>query len=323
MENIQGVQEKLFLMNECRRMSNNYFLFLMVGLLWLAGCNSEEDKKPDTPRKGTIIISADESFKPVVDELVQVYESNNPATKIKVLYKPEAECFKDFEVDSIRMIIATRRYNEYEKEFMVDSLGVAPGSLVVARDAVTVIVNPGAPDSVFTMADIRAILQGKFRKNLIPVFDGVKATSTVRFIIDSVLRGDSLTSKAVAARSSEGVIDYVSKTPDAIGFIGVSWIGNREDPGQLSFLKKIRVAGIESFYKGIGYVKAYQENIYTRSYPLVRDLVYTLKENYKGLGFGFAAFMSGDIGQLIFRRAYLVPQVLKNFGIRSVVVEEQ
>ena len=61
--------------------------------------------------------------------------------------------------------------------------------MTVARDAVAVIVNPSAPDSLFTMKDIREILTGKFKKNLIPVFDGVKATSTVRFIIDSVLQG--------------------------------------------------------------------------------------------------------------------------------------
>jgi phosphate transport system substrate-binding protein len=310
-------------MNECRRMSNKYFLFLVVCLLWLTGCGTKEDKRPDRPGQGSITISVDESFKPVIDEMVQVFESNNPGTKIKVLYKPEAECFKDVAVDSIRAIIATRRVNEYEKELIVDSLNLSPESLVVARDAVAVIVNPNAPDSLFTMNDLKAILQGKFRKNLIPVFDGVKATSTVRFIIDSVLRGDSLTSKAVAARSSEGVIDYVSKTPGAIGFIGISWIGNREDSGQLASLKKIRVAGIESSYKDVGFVKGSQQNIYTKSYPLVRDLVYIRKENYKGLGLGFAAFMSGDIGQLIFRRAYLVPQVLKNFGIRSVEVEEK
>ena len=40
---------------------------------------------------------------------------------------------------------------------------------------------------------------------------------------------------------------------------------------------------------------------------MVRDLVYILKENYKGLGTAFANFMSGEIGQLIFRRAYLIP----------------
>lgn len=306
-----------------RRLTGNCILLLLAGFFCLAGCHRQSDEeKPDTPFKGTINISADESFKPVIDELVQVYESNRPGTKINVFYKPEAECFKDFEVDSIRMVIATRKFNEDEKAFMVDSAGISPSSFVMARDAVAVIVNPQAPDSLFTVADIKAILQGRFKKNLIPVFDGVKATSTVRFFIDSVLQGDTLTSKAVAARSSEGVIEYVSKTPGAVGFIGVSWIGNPEDREQLSFLKKVRVAGIQSNYQDQGFVKAYQQNIYTKSYPLVRDLVYTLKENHKGLGFGFAAFMTGEIGQLIFRRAYLVPQVLKNFGIRPIRLRE-
>jgi phosphate transport system substrate-binding protein len=309
-------------MSVCRMMIKNCFLIFFVCLLsGLTGCKSykeQEKELKDTPYRGAITISADESFKPVVDELVQVYESNHPKTKINVIYKPEAECFKDFGVDSIRMVIATRRFNEDEKALMVDSLGVSPQSMVVARDAVAVIVNPESPDSLFSMADIRAVLNGRFRKNLIPVFDGVKATSNVRLIMDSVLRGDSLTPAAVAARSSEGVIDYVSQNRDVIGFIGISWIGNPEDREQLSFLKRVRVAGIESTYKDGGFVKAYQQNIYTKSYPMVRDLVYTLKENYQGLGYGFAGFMSGEIGQLIFRRAYLVPQVLKNFGLRPI-----
>jgi phosphate transport system substrate-binding protein len=54
---------------------------------------------------------------------------------------------------------------------------------------------------------------------------------------------------------------------------------------------------------------------------MVRDLVYILKEKYKGLGHGFADFMSGEIGQLIFRRAYLMP-AQKNFGIRPVKLNE-
>lgn len=305
-------------------MKKGYLFFIVVCLLaWQSACRSgKESDLPDTPYRGSIIISADESFKPVVDELVQVYESNHPKTHIKVYYKPEAECFKDFGADSIRMVIATRRYNADEKSIMVDSLGVSPQSMVVARDAVAVIVNPQASDSIFTMEEIRDILAGRFKKKLIPVFDGVKATSTVRFIIDSVLHGDSLSPGAVAARSSEGVVDYVSQQKDVLGFIGVSWIGNPEDAEQLSFLKKVRVASLQSTYKEGGFVKAYQQNIYTRSYPMVRDLVYTLKENYQGLGYGFAGFMSGEIGQLIFRRAYLVPQVLKNFGLRPITLKK-
>ena len=300
------------------------FVFFICSLLLLTGCKSYREKEaelPDSRSKGTINVSADESFKPVIDEMVQVYESNRPGTKIIVHYKPEAECLKDMLVDSVRMIIATRTYNEEERSLLVDSMKVMPKTMTVARDGIAVIVHPSAPDSLFRMTDIRQILTGRFKKNLIPVFDGLKATSTVRFIIDSVLRGDTLTTKAMAARSSEAVLDYVSRTPEAVGFIGVSWIGNSEDSSQLSFLKKIRVAGIECTDIPDAFVKAYQANIYIKRYPMVRDLVYILKENYNGLGNGFANFMSGEIGQLIFRRAYLAP-AQKRFGIRPVKLNE-
>ena len=54
---------------------------------------------------------------------------------------------------------------------------------------------------------------------------------------------------------------------------------------------------------------------------MVRDLVYILKEKHRGLGKGFADFMSGEIGQLIFKRAYLAP-AQKKFGIRPVKLNE-
>ncbi len=312
-------------MKFCRKTNHRYTAAaVFFSLLLLTSCKSykeQEDELPDNRNKGSINVSADESFKPVIDEMVQVYESNHPGTKIVVQYKPEAECLKDMLTDSVRMIIVTRHYNEDEKKLMVDSMKVSPRSMVIARDGIAVIVHPGTPDSLFTMTEIREILTGRFKKKLIPVFDGVKATSTVRFVIDSVLRGDSLTPEAMAARSSEGVIDYVSKNPGVVGFIGVSWIGNPEDTSQLSFLKKVRVASIESTDIPEGYVKAFQANIYIKRYPMVRDLTYILKENYKGLGNGFANFMSGEIGQMIFRRAYLAP-AQKNFGIRPVRLNE-
>lgn len=298
---------------------------LIVSLVFLiTSCKSyrkQQDELPDNKYRGTINVSADESFKPIIDAQVQVYEANYPDTKIRVQYKPEAECIKDLEVDSIRMIIVTRSYNEDEKQLVVDSMQLSPESMTVAKDAVTVIMNPSAPYSNFTMKDIREILTGKFSKKIIPVFDGVKATSTVRFIIDSVLRGEKLTPDAMAARSSEGVIDYVSKNPDVVGFIGVSWIGNPEDTVQLGYLKKVKMMALESTQVPGMYVMPTQANIFFYRYPMVRDLVYILKEKYQGLGHGFADFMSGETGQLIFRRAYLVP-AQKNFGIRPVKLNE-
>ncbi|HWC54872.1 MAG TPA: substrate-binding domain-containing protein [Chitinophagaceae bacterium] len=300
------------------------FFLLAFLLQWLMGCESYDEQKAklkDTPDRGTIYVSADESFKPIIDSQVQVYESQHPGTKIIVTYKPEAECLKDFAVDSVRMIIATRGYSKQEEDFMVDSMKVAPEKMIVALDAIAVIVNPKSPDSLFSMNDIRQILTGNYKKDLLPVFDNTKETSTIRFVIDSVLRGQPLTPKASAAQTSAGVIDYISKNPNAIGFIGVSWVGDQDDTMQISFLKKVKMAQLESVNIPGNYILPVQANIYLRRYPMIRDVTYILKENYRGLGHGFADFMSGEKGQLIFKRAYLVPAQM-NFGVRSVRLNE-
>jgi phosphate transport system substrate-binding protein len=302
-----------------------FSIALVLSCVLFAGCESYQEKRAkltDTEKRGKITISADESFKPIVDAQVEVYESNNPGTTIAVQYKPEAECLKDLLNDSIRMVIATRKASAAEEKFLTDSMKVGPVQVTVARDAVAVIVHPGAADSLFSMEELKAVLTGKFKKNLIPVFDGVQATSTVRFIVDSVLHDEPLTPKAMAASTSEEVINYVATHPDAVGFIGVSWIGNKDDGNQLSFLKKVRIAQLESTDVAGSYVLPVQLNIYTKRYPMVRDLVYILKEKHKGLGNGFADFMRGQIGQLIFRRAYLVP-TQKKFTLRPVQLKDE
>jgi ABC-type phosphate transport system substrate-binding protein len=306
----------LRLIHYCRTFFSATCLLIVVG-----SCGSNQNEPADNASEGTIHISADESFKPVIDSQIQVYENRNPGTHIIAHYKPEAACIEDFLVDSIRMVIITRKISNDERDIVADSLRLAAKSTVIARDAIAVIVNPRAPDSLFTMAEIKLVLQGKFRKDLIPVFDATRATSTVRFIIDSVLRGDSLTPKAMGAQSSEGVIDYVSKNPNAVGFVGVSWVGNHEDTMQVSFLKKIKIAQLESRDIPGAYVLPVQANIYYGRYPLIRDVVSILKEKHNGLGHGFSYFLSGEIGQLVFRRAYLLP-ALQSFSVRSASADE-
>jgi phosphate transport system substrate-binding protein len=125
----------------------------------------------------------------------------------------------------------------------------------------------------------------------------------------------------MAAQSSEGVIDYVSRNPGTIGFIGVSWIGNKEDEEQKSFLKKVRIAYLESTDSIGTFVQPVQNNIYLGIYPMVRDLFYIRKERHNGLAYGLSMFMKGHIGQLIFKRAYLVP-TQKKYTLRPIRLNE-
>ena len=87
------------------------------------------------------------------------------------------------------------------------------------------------------------------------------------------------------------------------------------------FLKKIKMAGLESTDIPDSYVLPWQANIYAGRYPMIRDLVYILKEKQTGLGKGFANFLSGEQGQKIFWRAYLVPTQL-DFTVRPTILNE-
>ncbi len=297
------------------------YTFLII--LLSASCKSDKERRdelPDTPGRGTITISADESFKPIVDELVKVYESNNFGTKINVQYKPEADCIKDLWNDSIRMVISTIVLTERESRKISDSLKVTVDQLPVARDAIAVIVHPGSKETEFDMNDIRNILAGTYSRPLTPVFDGVKATSSVRYIVDSVMKGAKLTNRAVAARTSDSVINYVAQNPNAIGFVGVSWIGNPDDENQSSFLKKVKICRLKSTDSTGNYILPVQANLYGRVYPMTRDLTYIV-EKYRGLGTGFAELMATEIGQLIFKRAYLMPG-RRYYVIRPIQLNE-
>jgi phosphate transport system substrate-binding protein len=294
-----------------------FFVLAASGLLW--GCSQPGAKDTrDTTSSGTIHISVDESFKPIIDSQIKVFEASYPNAKIIAHYKPEADCLRDLAADSTRMIIVTRSLTREEEQFYKDSIRYVPVMGLLAYDAVAVIVNNQSPDSIFSMSDLKSILAGSGTSKLRPVMDGVSATSTVRFAIDSILRGQPPGKNVAAARSSQAVVDYVSENKDAIGFIGVSWIGNKEDVNQLSFLQKVNIASIQcGICNTETYVKPYQANIALRRYPMVRGLHYILKENYGGLGSGFANFMENERGQLIFRRAYLWPARM-SFSVRDV-----
>lgn len=292
--------------------------FIVIVFSGCSGGNNRTDL--DTEESGTIHISVDESFKPVIDSQIQVFEALHPKAKIIAEYKPEAQCFRDLIKESTRMIIVTRGLTDEEEKFYRDSLKYLPTWSKVANDAIAVVVNNKAPDSLFSISQIKGILDGSTGDKQVAVFDGLTSTSTVRYAIDSILGGKPFDPKKVfAENNSQEVIDYVAKNENVIGFVGVSWIGNKEDTSQLSFLKKVRIASIECKCPEQSFIKPYQANIMTKRYPLVRGLYYILKENYNGLGSGFANFLEYEKGQLIFRRAYLGPAKM-NFSVRSATL---
>ena len=300
-------------------------LFAVSVLLLLVSCKPQQNTNlVDSTSSGVIHISVDESFKPVIEEQIKMYETTYPGAKIIATYKPEADCIRDLLKDSgTRLVIVTRPILPREEKYFLDSVAYAPGSNQVATDAVAIVVNINSSDTLFTMDRLRNQLTGKINRDQTMVFDGLNATSTVRFVTDSVLKGAKFDTSVVrAARSSNEVLEYVANNNNAVGLIGINWIGNPEEPAQVDMLKKVKLAYVEcNACDSTPYVKPMQASILTKRYPLVRGLYYINKESYPGLGSGFVSFLKNERGQLIFRRAYLGP--VMELGIRDLKINEK
>ncbi|HEV2354873.1 MAG TPA: substrate-binding domain-containing protein [Puia sp.] len=294
-----------------------WFSLAITGLM--AGCGNRNgvNSPQETPTSGTINISVDESYQPVIDSEIKVFESSFPNAHVIPHYKAEAQCLRDLSTDSTRMVLVTRGLTPQEERFYSDSFHVKPTFDVLALDAVAVIVNNHSPDSIFEIKDLVNMLNGTDTKHQ-PVMDGVSETSIVRYAIDSILHGQRLGRNVVAADSSVGVLDYVSKHENAVGFVGVNWVGDQDDPKQLSWRKVVNVAAIRcTSCGGPTWVKPYQANIALKRYPLIRSLYFILKENFSGVGNNFVNFLRYERGQLIFRRAYLWPAQM-NFDVQQI-----
>ncbi len=294
-------------------------LFIMCVSIIMFSCDDNTPKATDGLGKGTIDISVDETYQPVIDEQLKVFDSSYPDAHINIHYKPEAECFKDYFDNKARIILVTRPLNKAEKD-ECDQKKIYSSSMAIARDAIAVIVNNNSEDSLLDKGVLKSILTGTFKRKYTVVFDN-QASSTVRFVMDSLLKGDKLGSNVFAAKGNNDVVDYVAKNPNAIGFVGLGYVSDKNDPNNTgSFIHTVKVVSMKNDSTG-EFLPPYLAYLALKTYPLYRNLYYINRESSPGLGTGFANFLAEQRGQLVFKYAHMFP-LRSEMIIRDVQIKQ-
>jgi len=282
--------------------------FFLLLLLVCFGC-SDSDSPDDTPTYGQISISVDETFMPLIDSEIDTFEGIYTYAAVKVSYKTEAAAFNDLMNDTIRLIIVPRQLDKNElKEF--EKWEIVPKVTKIAYDAVALIGSKELKDSTLTLEEIKTLLSGgstKSLKNVNVVFDN-NNSSTINFLKEKT-GVEKLSENCYALTSNNAVIDYISKTKNSIGVIGVNWISDRDDTTNQSFLKSVKVLEI-STGENSEYFKPFQAYIAQKIYPLWREVYIISKEAYTGLGTGLTAFIASERGQRIVLKFGLVPATM-------------
>jgi len=310
-------------------------IFITLPTLLLASCGSDNkstDGYTDTYTEGTIPIAVDESLRPIVDLEIEVFEALNVAADIKPIYCSEVEAINLLLQDKVRVAITTRALSKQEMK-VFEAKKYTPRMEVMAVDGVALITNEQNRDSTISVSQIRKILTGEITHwkqlnsasklgEIQLVFDNTNS-STVRYAQDSICKGTAFAKKRIfAQKTNKDVFDFVSKTPNAVGVIGVSWLDNSADTTRTSFRKGVRVMEVcqyDPVDRQVSY-KPYQAYLALKHYPLTRDLYVLCSDPRMALSTNFAAFLTGERGQRIILKSGLVPAT-QQVMIRSVSVK--
>ena len=309
--------------------------YSLVGCFITFGLFSCEDKpksgRTDTRTSGEITIAVDESFSPIMEELIQVYEALNPKTKINALYTDEVNAVNLVLSDSMYMAVTSRRFTQEEFDNL-KARDMLPEAIPLAYDGMALICNNQNTDSCITVNDVKRILSGEAKQwsdvnkgskrgEIWVCFDN-KSSSAVHFCVDSILGGKPINSPNIfAAQTSAEVIDYVERTPNAIGIIGSNWLNDKRDTTNTTWNKKITVMSVSRMDVAtpMNSWKPYQAWLLNGRYPFVRTIYALLNDPRRGLPWAFAHFIEQPRGQLIIFKSGLLP-VRGEIAIRDVNV---
>ncbi len=295
-------------------------LYSVLVLLLLSGCDSTPAKKLDTVSSGSIVMAVDETLQPLIEAQLDVFHVTYPQTNIITNYVSELDAINAVMIDSARIAVTTRPFNEQEKQ-VFKAAKIEPKSVKVAWDAVALIVHPNQKATNFTIEQVKGVISGKITKwnqidpsagndDIQIVFDN-KSSSTVTYLTQ--FSGGLTTKNVFALNTNPQVIEYVGNSKNSLGIIGLNWISDRDDTVANNFLSKINVVAISSDADDEGsgrYYRPYQAYIADGSYPLTRSVYIISREARTGLGTGFVSFVTSYRGQLVVKQSGLLPATI-------------
>lgn len=301
---------------------NNFikFGFLSFVLIALVSCNKTKDTNQESILKGKATLYVDETFQPIMEDEIEIFESNYEA-KIKLVAKSENEIIVALAKDSSNLAVLSRPLNKQEMKFF-NSKKIIPKITPIATDAIAFVANKRSNDSLVALKDVVSFLKGQASPIKGLVFDNLNS-STVRFFTTLAEIKELPKKNIYSFETNNEVIQFVAENNGLIGVVGLNWLTQPSAKMQ-SVVDQLTVMNVKGLNQN-NYFAPDQNNIAEKKYALARDLYIVNCQGYSGLGMGFASFVAGDIGQRIILKSGLMPTKVppRKLNIRKEIINEK
>ena len=214
-------------------------------------------------------IKGSDTLLPLTQELAEEYLAGHPDDEIIVTGGGSGVGIAALPENTTDIAMASRRI-KFSEKMRFAGLNLDAREVIVAYDALAVVVNPSNPVDSLTREQLEAIFRGKITNwkdvggedRKIVVYSRETSSGTYEFFKESVLENKNYMSSILSMPATGAIIQSVRQTKGAIGYIGLAYL-NR-------YVKPLAVS-----YDGGGhYAYPSVDTAADGSYPIVRPLYY-------------------------------------------------
>lgn len=205
-------------------------------------------------------------------------------------------------MDNTTDIAMASRPIKFSEKMQIKEAGEEVEEVIVAYDALAVVVHPSNPVKQLTRKQLEDIFRGKITNwkqvggedQKIVVYSRETSSGTYEFFKESVLKNKNYMAGSLSMPATGAIIQSVSQTKGAIGYVGLAYVSPR--------IKTLSVS-----YNDTHYATPSVENATNKSYPIVRPLYYYYNVKNKNQVDPLLQFILSPQGQDIIKKNGYIP----------------
>jgi len=284
-----------------------FICFVFALSIVLSGCRNNNQPVDETGTSAYMENKGSDTMVNMALFWAEEYQKENSEVSISVTGGGSGTGISSLISNTVDIANASRKIKQ-EEILEANANGVNPKEIVVARDAIAVIVNPENPIDKLTLQQISDIYSGKIENwselggDNRPIVKLSRETNsgTHVYFLEAVIRLGNSKDKTIFSAdtlllpSSEGIISEVGDNPNAIGYDGLGYITSN-----------VKVLAIQN---NVGdYIKPSIETVNQNLYPISRDLYMYTNGEPTGIIKTYLDWILSDAGQQIVADLGFVP----------------
>lgn len=246
-------------------------------------------------------IKGSDTALPVARQTAERFMNHHPDARVSVTGGGTGIGISDL-LDNATDIAMASRPIKFNEKMKMKAAGEDVEEVIVAYDALAVVVHPSNPVKQLTRQQLEDIFRGKISNwkqvggddRKIVVYPRETSSGTYEFFKESVLKNKNYMASSLSMPATEAIVQSVCQTKGAIGYVGLAYVSPR--------VKTLPIS-----YDGSHYTMPTVENATNKTYPIVRPLYYYYSVKNKELVNPLIQFILSSEGQDIIKKSGYIP----------------